>query len=29
MVLAEYIVDVLGNNNDEVLCIKKCPIDKN
>ena len=28
MVLPEYIIDVLGCNKDEVLCIKKSPVDK-
>lgn len=29
MVLPEYIIDVLGCNKDEVLSIKKSPVDKN
>lgn len=29
MVLPEYIIDVLANNKDEVLSIKKSPANKN
>lgn len=29
MVLAEYIIDVISINDDEVLSIKKSPLDKN
>ncbi len=28
MVLPEYVIDVLAYNQDEVLSIKKCPLDK-